>query len=411
MRRRLPYLLILGLGVTLAACEQEGAAPVSEEPTAEMAAPAAQTYTVQVDGRADYNSSFLAFFPRETKVHAGDTVAFRWVDTGEPHTVTFGSLVDAAVAALEGADMEGPPPPEWEKLPVLIDEESLAVAQSAAQPCFLMTGEPGTEACDAADQEQADFDGSATFYNSGWPEGAGTFTVKLDPATAPGRYNFVCLLHVPFMAGVIEVVDAADEADAPADATARGESELADMAAALTETVGAAEAPDAATVLAGILPDAEIPASGDLFRPNEITIEAGDAVTWQIAGPHLVAFNSPSEAVGVRYEGPDGAISLNMASIGPSGGSPGMPAPPEDAESEGTDDATAAPEESPAAEEMPPPTVVDGGEWDGTGFYNSGLFLSFPPNMFAFKLTFTEPGSYPYLCLLHPGMSGVVLVK
>jgi hypothetical protein len=35
------------------------------------------------------------------RVHAGDTVVFHQVGTGEPHTVTLGTLADAAVAAFE----------------------------------------------------------------------------------------------------------------------------------------------------------------------------------------------------------------------------------------------------------------------------------------------------------------------
>ena len=60
---------------------------------------------------------------------------------------------------------------------------------------------------------------------------------------------------------------------------------------------------------------------------------------------------------------------------------------------------------------LPPPMLVDGGEWDGEEYYNSGLFVSFPPNLMAFSLTFTEPGTYPYQCLIHPGMTGSVTVQ
>ena len=59
-----------------------------------------------------------------------------------------------------------------------------------------------------------------------------------------------------------------------------------------------------------------------------------------------------------------------------------------------------------------PPTVkvTDAGSWDGTGFHNTGLVLSFPPQLGAYKLTFTKPGTYQYKCLIHVDMLGTVKV-
>ena len=58
----------------------------------------AQTFTVNVDGfNKKTNESFLAYFPRAVTVHAGDTVRFHYVGVGEPHTVTLGTLANAAV--------------------------------------------------------------------------------------------------------------------------------------------------------------------------------------------------------------------------------------------------------------------------------------------------------------------------
>jgi plastocyanin len=382
-------------------------------------APAAepQTYTVHVDGESDdYNSHMLAYFPRDVQVHAGDTVEFQWVDTGEPHTVTFGGLVDDAVAAPMSEDPDAPPAPEWEVLPVLINEETLEVPQSAGQPCFMREGEPGTDACSEEEQVAQPFDGGYSYYNSGWPEGAATFTVKIDEATPPGTYNYVCLLHVPFMAGTVEVVDSETEVETPEEAMARGEQELAAFVESLDPAVQGTQPPTAGDIIAGVFAMDPVPGA-DVFIPESTTIAAGESVTWTMMGPHLVAFNAPPEAAGPRVEDEDGNVGLNMAALGPAGGSPGMPPPPEgeppaegDAPTEESMDTT--PEAAPAEEaEMPPPMVVDGGEWNGEDFYNSGLFISFPPNLFAFKLTFTEPGEYPYQCLIHPGMNGTITVQ
>ena len=59
----------------------------------------AQTFTINVDGTpSNANENFDAYFPRAITIHAGDTVKFHWAGLGEPHTTTFGSLVDTAVS-------------------------------------------------------------------------------------------------------------------------------------------------------------------------------------------------------------------------------------------------------------------------------------------------------------------------
>ena len=68
----------------------------------------------------------------------------------------------------------------------------------------------------------------------------------------------------------------------------------------------------------------------------------------------------------------------------------------------------------PAYAAFPPkataPYVLDGGAFNGTGYKNTGLVISIPPSIVSYKVTFTKPGSYSYVCLLHPGMVGVVKV-
>src|SRR2546422_674703 len=57
-----------------------------------------QTYTVQIDGKtAAFNGVFTRFFPNALSAHPGDSVKFKLTHfNGDPHTVTFGTLVDAA---------------------------------------------------------------------------------------------------------------------------------------------------------------------------------------------------------------------------------------------------------------------------------------------------------------------------
>jgi plastocyanin len=113
------------------------------------------------------------------------------------------------------------------------------------------------------------------------------------------------------------------------------------------------------------------------FFPEEITVNTGDAVFFDF-GPrfHTATFLSgqerpllivPDEAAGTPAAGGDRFI------INPAAGFP-----------------------------------AGGGTYDGTGYVNSGLpDPSAPP----FMLTFTTPGTYDYLCLVHPQMKARVVVQ
>ncbi len=92
------------------------------------------------------------------------------------------------------------------------------------------------------------------------------------------------------------------------------------------------------------------------FFPNVITIDVGDAITFK-GSMHTVTF-----------PGPDGKL--------PSSASPQA--------------------------QMP----AGGSTYDGSVFTSSGMLTGT-----AYSLTFTKPGVYPYYCLLHPGMMGVVIVN
>ena len=54
--------------------------------------------------------------------------------------------------------------------------------------------------------------------------------------------------------------------------------------------------------------------------------------------------------------------------------------------------------------------------YDGTGFHTSGIMYNFPagppgvPPNYDLRLTFSKPGTYEYLCVLHPPMEATVTV-
>jgi hypothetical protein len=87
----------------------------------------------------------------------------------------------------------------------------------------------------------------------------------------------------------------------------------------------------------------------------------------------------------------NGTVAMNKRLQAPAGGSPQLP----EQEQEGP----------PGSGE---PVSIDGGTYDGTGFWSSGLFGGQP---FAeYTLRFSEAGTYRYACLLHPPMVGTVNV-
>ncbi len=126
------------------------------------------------------------------------------------------------------------------------------------------------------------------------------------------------------------------------------------------------------TVLAGF-EDAE--ANGlevQAFLPQDVTIKVGDTVNWRftLLEPHTVTFLPPDMERPADFVSlPGGKLGLNPAVFFPSGGQ----------------------------------------QYSGTGYFNSG----FPPptgEQFVYSLTFTQPGSFPYFCALHPFMTGSVTV-
>ncbi|MEA2589346.1 MAG: hypothetical protein QOH66_2273, partial [Actinomycetota bacterium] len=70
-----------------------GRPPSNPAPAAPAAGP--QTFSVSVDATsASIPLAADEYFPNEFQVHPGDTIKFNEVWSGEPHTVSLGSLVD-----------------------------------------------------------------------------------------------------------------------------------------------------------------------------------------------------------------------------------------------------------------------------------------------------------------------------
>jgi plastocyanin len=121
--------------------------------------------------------------------------------------------------------------------------------------------------------------------------------------------------------------------------------------------------------IGGETPDHGVQAQ--IFAPSTITINAGDTVTWTMAAAfdHTVTFLSRAKKL------PDLAIPENGGKL-----------------------------------LFNPLIALPQGlaTYAGKGVAGSGLLMGRDKS---YSLTFTKPGSYAYLCLLHPGMTGTVIVQ
>ena len=128
------------------------------------------------------------------------------------------------------------------------------------------------------------------------------------------------------------------------------------------------------------------------FGPDTITVPVGGSVSWMVHGFHTISFNAPEDAKSLRTVNADGSVHLNEKATNPSQTTP--PEPPADS---GGDSGGPPPDA--------PPTVFDGGSWNGDGFLSTGGIGDE-----VFKLTFSKAGTYEYKCLIHDGMEGTVKV-
>ncbi len=371
-----------------------------------------ETFTINVDGRnPKANESFLAYFPRNVTVHPGDSVVFHYVGVGEPHTVTFGTLANDAVEAynhLTPAQQQANTPPASflaidSQLPSLFPQGPGDAVASVANPCYQQTGAPGTAVCPNSQHEQPVFDGTQSYYNSGWLDANQKWTLRLSSATSPGTYRFMCLLHREDMAGKVTVVSSAKTIMSPSAQYALGEKQLARAEAPLAQPV--------ALLRQGLppIPHLTLPGSNpvltgsggpgtsgsvDEFGPKTVKIPVGGSVTWWLVGDHSITFNSNKTDDDVRLNAPDGTVHLNPKALLPAGG-PGEPPPSRGGPTKGIHF-----------------KLVASKAWNGSGFLNSGVFTnSFgPPVIEGYKLTFTRAGTYHYICTVHDNMKGTVVV-
>ena len=434
--------------------------------------------TILVDFSHDeFASIMVGNFPGEVEVTQGMTLVFKQTWTGEPHTVTGGTLVNQLMAkagvwtsffgpaeALIGQGvLPNPENPEGSladalaavgsaddkdnarkfldaydglvkaKVPVparddvgdttfeafvmVIDEKSdeffsdlglpwalddsedgvYEAKQNAGQPCYLNEGAPPKDAdepCRESQQRQPVFDGSASYYNSGiipyeGPQG-NTFRVRLAQDIKPGSYFFYCAVHGPQQATEVKVRPSGTKVPPQSDVSRQARKEIAEFAEPMLKAYRDArdnkveiEGQEVSGPFGGLA--APVFGAINEFFPKTIRTKVGERVTWKLMGwDHSVSFDVPPYFPIIRFA-EDGTVSLNPQLHEPAGGSPEVP------EQEGRG-----------------PLTVDGGTYDGSGFFSSALMSAEP--YAEYSLRFSKPGTYKYACLLHPPMVGTVVV-
>jgi plastocyanin len=109
------------------------------------------------------------------------------------------------------------------------------------------------------------------------------------------------------------------------------------------------------------------------FFPKALTVSQGDTVNWTFQGFHTVTFPAGQPPLPLFTPNPDGSLS---------GGAALFPFPPG-------------------------PPAMGARPYDGSSMVSSGTPQGEDD---IFSLTFTTPGVYDYLCLIHPGQVGMVTV-
>ncbi|HVT77202.1 MAG TPA: hypothetical protein VHD87_09235 [Acidimicrobiales bacterium] len=386
------------------------------------------TRTVRVDYRADeFPSSFLGYYPRNVIVHPGDTVVFKQTWTGEPHSVTMGTVVDKFIKYVplmekydskEAALAAGVPQSTVDavdaadsRIPGMTGDDN-QIYEGGARPCYItkvadvpaytdshdniITG-PSTK-CPIAGQPRPAFTGRQALYNSGYipwqGSGANSYVVKIAANATTGTYTYFCNYHWVEMRGTVKIVPKSEPI--PSNNSVNAET-IKEIQKAVREPAAAVRraartfGQRTSAVQAGA--DTGDPSVGNYvsaneFFPEKVHAKVGHPVTWSFKGvSHTVSFNVPAyfpvftvdKSGDVHYDKrAQDAVKWTVP----------------DPEFDDNHNAK--------------PRHIDVGEWDGSGgFHSSGLLN----NDDTFSVTFTKPGTYPYACAIHPQMIGQVVVS
>jgi plastocyanin len=432
-QRRLVLVLVGVLAVLLGACgDGGGSGSLPENAAGGVAGGDGEARTVLVDYHHDeFASAFLGYYPKVLKVRPGDTVHFKQAWSGEPHSVTMGSIADDvfelaplvekydspddARAAGLSEDTIQRAVDAFSKIPAMISGD--VVFQPGAQPCYVAAAAdvpeftdiesdeavPGAT-CPTAGEPQPAFDGTQALYNSGFipPTGpsANRFDLPIAADAKPGTYQYFCNYHWTGMSGTIEIVAPGTKIPSQSEVNSEARKEITAASDSVLARVRAARKGDTGDVkppLAGRSSsdseDEEDPANFVVineFLPKTIKAKVNKPVTWTLDGfVHTVSFNVPKYFPVFTKDEESGKVTWNPKSFKAVGWDvPDAPSPGD--------------EEEPAEGRK-----IDVGKWDGKGGFHSSGALEHGDT---FTVTFTRTGTYPYACVLHPQMVGTLEV-
>jgi plastocyanin len=432
---------------------------------------------VLVDFSPDEAAMFVAKdFPGKVSVTPGQTILFKQTWTGEPHTVTGGSVASAVMSkstkwfalfngyeALQESNKDMVDPensgdasfadfvsginrakpakdvnavldawrslmktnPElpdidhpsttkpfsevnsliddlvgglFDSLPFATDDQG-AINQTVGQQCFLRTGTPAnsnSKPCSAAQRKQPEFDGSYSFYNSGilpyeGPRG-NTFRIKIAKDAKPGTYFFYCAVHGPGQSEEVKIVKPGAKSPSASAVAREGRKDAEDTVTPLLKSYRKAVSSNSVSVdgktvkgpFAGL--SAPIEGSVNEFIPRTLHVKVNEPITWKVMGAdHTISFDVPAYLPIIQFGKTQ--VRLNPKVQDVAGGAPVIP----DEGDEGQ------------------PRKIDGGSYDGTGFWSSGHISGDPYREYTLRIT--KPGTYAYACLVHPKMIGKVIVS
>ncbi|HZR97163.1 MAG TPA: plastocyanin/azurin family copper-binding protein [Chloroflexota bacterium] len=260
---------------------------------------------------------------------------------------------------------------------------------SGAQPPELIVPVPGTQDVQVNPlvafpvQPAPTYDGT-TYFNSGLPQPNQQDFEWTLTFSKPGAYAYLCSVH-PNMQAFVVVEPAGTAVPTQDEVTVQGQREAQQYFADAQTAVQRQQAAVPAAATGGTwtvsmdAPDSPHYALQRFF-PQTLTIQAGDTVRWvnpSVAEPHTVTFRAgaPRESEFTPIPQPNGPPMIM--------GNPRVLAP------------------------VVPPSPYDGQSYANSGFLGEGF-----PFGRDFSLTFSQPGTYQYVCVLHEdlGMSGFVVV-
>ncbi len=377
-----------------------------------------QTWQVQVShaGPEGHNWEFNAYYPKRLQAHAGDTINFTIAAApDEYHTVTLGQARTTPDTIYNG------------------QAGGFAYPNSAAGGGLqrgIFINEPQI-ACGRADQTPCSFDGTKGI-NSGVlvrpPADSGgkgnlTFTATLASGINAGTYYFLCLVHGPAMSGSFDVLPAATPARSAAtlqaDAQRAYESDLQSLAedarSIATPSVTVNRDSSFSWDIAAGAGTADGRLDVNEFGVNGLFIKTGDSVTWHVSSG--IGDQHTITGFGTQPGQPPARLPVYQPACSGMNGDT-LPAPG----SYGPDIWNSCPgSEQLLLTRYAFPSAPSGGSYQSGTSLTSGILMSAvqlatpveqgSPFTDSYTTIFPDPGTYRYVCEIHPGMAAYIVVQ